>query len=140
MTMSLCTLGVAVAVIAFCLGTTILIKMGKARYAWCTAVPMAFLTAVTFTAGIMKIWSPKAAGFLPTIAKHEAAIAGGLQGDALKKAETALTNAKVDVAITAMFLIFVAAIVIGCMREWVLLLRKQKPAVLHESEYVALVE
>jgi carbon starvation protein len=128
------------AVIAFCLGTTILIKMGKARYAWCTAVPMAFLTVVTFTAGIMKIWSPKAAGFLPAIQKYEAAIAGGLSGDALKKTETALTNAKVDVAITAMFLIFVAAIVVGCVREWILLLRKQKPAVLHESEYVVLAE
>jgi carbon starvation protein len=88
----------------------------------------------------MKIWSPKAAGFLPAIRKLEAAIAGGLEGEALEKAETALTNAKVDVAITAMFLIFVAAIVIGCAREWVLLLRKQKPTVLHESEYVALVE
>lgn len=128
------------AVIAFCLGTTILIKMGKARHAWCTFVPMVFLTAVTFTAGIMKIWSPKAAGFLPTIQKLEAAIAGGLEGAALEKARTALLNAKVDVGITAMFLIFVAAIVIGCAREWWLLLRKEKKAVLHESEYVALVE
>ena len=126
------------AVIAFCLGTTILIKMGKARYAWTTAVPMVFLTIVTFTAGIMKIWSPKAAGFLPTIEKLEAAIAGGLSGVALKKAQTSLINAKVDVAITAMFLIFVAAIVLGCAREWYLLLSKRKASVLHESEYVAL--
>ena len=128
------------AVIAFCLGTTILIKMGKARYAWCTFVPMVFLTAVTFTAGIMKIWSPKAAGFIPSIRKLEAAIAGGLEGAALEKAKTALVNAKVDVGITAMFLVFVAAIVIGCSREWWLLLRKEKKAVLHESEYVALAE
>jgi carbon starvation protein len=142
------------AVIAFCLGTTILIKMGKARYAWCTAVPMVFLTVVTFTAGIMKIWSPKAAGFLPAIARLEpgiaelkSAIAGGLTGDALDKAQASLakaqmslTNAKVDVAITAMFLIFVSIIVAGCAREWWLLLRKQKPVVLHESEYVALTD
>jgi carbon starvation protein len=126
------------AVIAFCLGTTVLIKMGKARYAWTTAVPMVFLTIVTFTAGIMKIASPTAAGFLPTIAKLEAQIAGGLSGAALKKAQTALLNAKVDVAITAMFLVFVAAIVIGCAREWYLLLAKRKPAVLHESDYVTL--
>jgi carbon starvation protein len=128
------------AVIAFCLGTTILIKMGKARYAWCTVIPMVFLTVVTFTAGIMKIWSPKAAGFLPEIAKQEAAIAGGLSGKALMAAQWKLTNAKVDVAITAVFLIFVAAIVIGCVREWILLLSKRKPSVLHESEYVALAE
>ena len=128
------------AVIAFCLGTTVLIKMGKARYAWCTFVPMVFLTAVTFTAGIMKIWSPKAAGFIPGIRKLEVAIAGGLEGPALEKARTALLNARVDVGITALFLIFVAAIVIGCAREWWLLLRKEKKVVLHESEYVALVE
>ncbi|WP_367874559.1 carbon starvation protein A [Luteolibacter sp. Populi] len=128
------------AVIAFCLGTTILIKMGKARYAWCTFVPMVFLTVITFTAGIMKIWSPKAAGFIPTINKLEAAIAGGLSGVPLEKARTALTNARVDVGITAMFLILVSAIVIGCSREWILLLRKQKPAVLQESDYVALAE
>jgi carbon starvation protein len=128
------------AVIAFCLGTTILIKMGKARYAWCTAVPMVFLTAVTFSAGIMKIWSPKAAGFVPLIEKLEAAIAGGLSGEALKKAQVSLTNAKVDVAITALFLIFVSIIVLGSIREWWLLLRKQKPVVLRESEYVALAD
>jgi carbon starvation protein len=86
----------------------------------------------------MKIWSTKAAGFLPEIAKQKTAIAGGLSGEALRKAETALTNARVDVVITAMFLVLVAAIVIGCSREWWLLLRKQKPVVLRESEYVAL--
>ena len=128
------------AVIAFCLGTTVLIKMGKARYAWCTFVPMVFLTVITFSAGIMKIWSTKAAGFLPEIATQKAKIASGLSGEALKKAETTLTNARVDVVITTMFLLFVAAIVIGCSREWWLLLRKQKPVVLRESEYVALVE
>ena len=126
------------AVIAFCLGTTLLIKMGKARYAWCTFVPMVFLTAVTFSAGIMKIWSPKAAGFIPAIQRLEAAIAGGLSGEALEKAQTSLTNAKVDVGITALFLVLVSAIVAGCAREWWLLLRKRKKAVLHESEYVAL--
>ncbi len=128
------------AVIAFCLGTTVLIKMGKARYAWCTFVPMLFLTAITFTAGIMKIWSPKAAGFIPDIAKQQAIIAAGATGDALKRAQTTLTNDRVDIVITGMFLAFVAAIVIGCAREWWLLLHKQKPVVLRESEYVALAE
>ena len=51
------------AVIAFCLGTTLLIKSGKARYCWVTLVPLVFLASVTFAAGWMKIFSPKAAGF-----------------------------------------------------------------------------
>jgi len=126
------------AVIAFCLGTVVLIKMGKARYCWVTAAPMAFLTVVTFTAGWMKIFSPNAAGFLPAIRTLEAKIAGGLEGKALATARTELFNAKLDVVVTATFLTFVAIIVLGTARECWLLLRKRKPVELKESEYVAL--
>ncbi|HEY8990615.1 MAG TPA: carbon starvation CstA family protein [Luteolibacter sp.] len=128
------------AVIAFCLGTVVLIKMGKARYCWVTAAPMAFLTVVTFTAGWMKIFSPNAAGFLPAIRTLEAKIAGGLEGKALATARTELFNAKLDVVVTATFLTFVAIIVLGTARECWLLLRKRKPLELRESEYVALAE
>jgi carbon starvation protein len=36
--------------IALCIGVSVLIKMGKARYAWVCAVPMAFIAVTTFTA------------------------------------------------------------------------------------------
>ena len=36
--------------LALCVGTTVLIKMGKARYIWVTAVPMVFVGAITLTA------------------------------------------------------------------------------------------
>ncbi|HEX8078129.1 MAG TPA: carbon starvation CstA family protein, partial [Chthoniobacterales bacterium] len=45
-------------VIALCLGTTILIKMQKTRFIWVTLAPLCFMTAVTFSAGYMKIFSP----------------------------------------------------------------------------------
>jgi carbon starvation protein len=126
------------AVIAFCLGTVILIKMGKARYCWVTVVPMLFLTAVTFTAGWMKIFSPNAAGFLPAVRSLEAQIAGGLQGPALAAAKTSLLNARIDIVITVTFLVFVAIIVLGSARECWLLLTQRKASVLRESEYVPL--
>ena len=125
------------AVIAFCLGTTIMIKMGRVRYAWVTLAPMIVLTVVTFTAGWMKIFSPSAAGFLPAIAKYQSAIAAGLPPEKLEATQRALTNAYVDIGITALFLVLVATIVTGCMYEWWLILSGRKTNQLHESPYVA---
>jgi carbon starvation protein len=126
------------AVIAFCLGTVILIKMGKARYSWTTVGPLLFLTTVTFTAGWLKIFSAQAAGFLPEIHKQQALLAQGLKGPALKAAQGTLANARIDLVITAAFLLAVALIVLGTVRECYLLLTKKKPMNLRESLYVPL--
>ena len=123
------------AVIALCLGTVVLIKMGKTRYCWVTAVPMLFLTVVTFSAGYLKIFSLGSAGFIPEIEKQQALIANGLTGSALKAAQTSLFNARIDVAVTITFLFFVTIIVLGTARECWLLITKRKAIALQESEY-----
>ena len=123
------------AVIAFCLGTTILIKMGKVKYCLVTLIPMIFLTGVTFMAGWMKIFSANAAGFLPEIAKHRALLETALSEKQRKFSEQAIINATVDIAITGLFLVLVSAIIIGCAREWWLLLTGRKPIDLKESSY-----
>lgn len=128
------------AVIAFCLGTTILIKMGRARYAWTTAAPLVFLTIVTFTAGIMKLFSPAAAGFLPALSAAEQKLAAATDPAVIKKLSGAITNLRVDIGITGLFLTMVAVILTGCAIEWVKLLRGRKQASLKESPYVALTE
>jgi len=46
------------AVIAFAVGTTVLLKMGQRRYAWVTLVPMVLMTITTTTAGIMNVFAP----------------------------------------------------------------------------------
>ena len=38
------------AALAFCIGTTVIIKMGKVRYAWVTFIPMLFMFTMTMTA------------------------------------------------------------------------------------------
>lgn len=126
------------AVIAFCLGTTLLIKSGKARYCWVTLVPLVFLASVTFAAGWMKIFSPKAAGFLPAVRKLEAQLAAGVPAEKLKAVETALFNARLDIVVVIVFLTFVAVIIFGCAREWWSVLSGAKKGEIHESPYVAL--
>ena len=126
------------AVIAFCLGTVVLIKMGKARYCWVTVVPMLFLTAVTFTAGYLKLFSAGSAGFIPALRTLEAKLATGLTGPALAAAKTSLLNARIDVVITLAFLLFVTLILLGTARECWLLLTHRKPSILRESPYVRL--
>jgi carbon starvation protein len=52
-------------------GTTIIINMGKVRYAWVTFVPLSFVSITTLTAGVLSIrdnfW-PMAIG--PNAAQH----------------------------------------------------------------------
>ena len=126
------------AVIAFCLGTTLLIKSGKLRYCWVTLVPLVFLASVTFAAGWMKIFSPKAAGFLPAVRKLEAQLAAGVPADKLKAVETALFNARLDIAVVTVFLTFVTVIILGCAWEWWRILSGAKKAEIHEAPYVPL--
>ncbi len=49
--------------LALCVGTTVLIKMGKARYLWVTAVPMVFVGVVTLTSAyeLMVLFAGKGA-------------------------------------------------------------------------------
>jgi carbon starvation protein len=59
------------AAVALAVGTTIIINMGKARYAWVTLTPLVFVSVTTLTAGLMSVrdnfW-PMAVG--PDPAQH----------------------------------------------------------------------
>src|SRR5262249_47490051 len=46
------------AAVALCLATTIIVKMGRARYMWVTLAPLAWLIAVTFSAAWHKMFDP----------------------------------------------------------------------------------
>jgi carbon starvation protein len=41
--------------VALAVGTTIIVNMGKARYAWITAGPLAFVSVTTLTAGVLSV-------------------------------------------------------------------------------------
>lgn len=127
------------AVIALAFGTTVLIKMGRARYTWATLIPLAWLFTVTMTAGWMKIFSPDPRlGFLSAAEALRAKIAIGGAAGQLAEWRHLLFNNMVNALVTSAFMVLVLCIVGACARQWWLLLTKSKPAVLHESEYVAL--
>jgi carbon starvation protein len=128
-------------VIALCLGTTLLIKMGKARYLFITIVPLLFMAVVTFSAGYMKIFSPDPN--LGLLASARSAIQKSVlaadTGAAAVLARQA-TMYRVDIFVAATFLILVLLILIGSALEWYRLLVGQKRVELHESEFVPLAE
>jgi carbon starvation protein len=112
------------AVIALSLGTTVLIKMGKARYGWVTLLPLGWLLCVTMTAGWMKIFSAD-----PRLGFLAAAGSAPSPRQAL--------NAHVDAAVTGAFLILVAVIVAANARVWWLLLAGRRAPDLREEPFVA---
>ncbi len=125
------------AVIALALGTTVIMKMGRARYAWVTFLPLAFLLVVTLTAGWEKIFAPDAGGFLPAIAKLRSQLPGAVPADAAKLA-TQILNNQVDIAVTAAFMVLVLIIVLANARVWLQVLLGRPTLPLREDPVVPL--
>jgi carbon starvation protein len=128
-------------VIALCLCTTLLIKMQKTRYLLITLLPLAFMCAVTFSAGYLKIFSsdPKL-GFLS--GAQSLWDQAGTIGDPTKAAE--LTRQawvwQFDSIVAGFFMLFVFLIVVGSATQWWQLIRGTKPVVLRESEFVPVAQ
>jgi carbon starvation protein len=125
------------AVIALALGTTVLIKMGRTRYVWCTLAPLGWLLAVTMTAGWMKIFSadPRL-GFLSAGADLKSKIAAGGSPEQIEQWQQLLFNSQVNAAVTGSFLVLVALVVIANARVWWQLLAGKTAPGLREERYV----
>jgi carbon starvation protein len=127
------------AAVALCVGTTVIIKMGKARYAWVTILPLAWLAIVTLTAGAEKIFSanPKL-GFLSHARMVGDLLAtGGLPGgvQTLAEAKRLILNDHIDAAVTAFFLLSVIVILVASAHEWFSVLSGRKTAVTSEIPF-----
>ncbi|HEV8497537.1 MAG TPA: carbon starvation CstA family protein [Gemmatimonadaceae bacterium] len=129
------------ATVALCVGTTIIIKMGKARYAWVTMLPLAWLTIVTMSAGWEKLFSPDVRlGFL----SHAHLVEGQVAGNALPAAIKTIADARrvifndyLDAAVAGFFMVSVVVILADSLREWSAVLGGRKPAVSSEVPFDA---
>jgi carbon starvation protein len=83
--------------VALCVATTILVNSGKAKYAWTTLVPLAFVGTTTLVAGFLSITD----NFLAMTRRPETA-----------------TQGWIDAGLTAILMIAVVVIVIDSTRRW----------------------
>ena len=120
------------AAVALCVGTTVILKQGRPRWAWATAVPLAWIVVVTFTTGLTKIFSPDPKlGFLAHArAFADAAAAGQVPAGArsLEAAERMIANDRLDAAVAGFFLLAVVVILADSAREWWAVLSGRKVA------------
>jgi carbon starvation protein len=110
------------AAVALCVATTVIIKMGKARYAWTTLLPLAWLIIVTMSAGAAKLFSSQPRlGFLAHARVLQAARAAGTLPPGVKSIgdlTRMIANDYLDAAVAAFFLISVIVILADSAREW----------------------
>lgn len=131
------------AAVALCVATTIIIKMGKARYAFVTLLPLAWIVVVTMSAGFAKIFSPlPKLGFLAHAHVLHAARAAGTLPPGVKSAGDLgrmIANDYLDAAVAAFFLVAVLVVIADSAREWWAVLRGGKPARSTETPFQPLI-
>jgi carbon starvation protein len=119
------------ATVALCVATTIIIKMGRARYAAVTLTPLAWLVAVTFSASYYKIFDPNPRiGFL--------AHARQLGANASSASTARLVfNDRLDAVVTGVLIVMIAMILIESVADWIRIVAGRKQPVIRETPFVA---
>jgi carbon starvation protein len=127
------------AAVALCVGTTVIIKMGKAKYAPITIAPLVWVLIVTMTAGWQKIFSadPKL-GFLARADLYGETLAAGNLPTGIASAEVAqrfIFNDRVDAAVAAFFMVSVIIIIADSAKEWWKVVSGRMPPVTTEHPF-----
>ena len=119
------------ATVALCVATTIIVKMGKARYMAVTLVPLVWLVLITFTASWHKVFdaNPRV-GFLA----HARQLEHGVINSA---AARLVFNDKLDAVVTGALIVLVALILIESAIAWTRVLSGRRPARVSEVSFVA---
>ena len=126
------------AAIALCVATTIIIKSGKVRYLWVTALPLAWLITITTTAAWHKLFSPELrVGFLSHARDLGDKLATGtLPEPFATQAPQLIFNDRLDAVLTAFFLITTWVLVIETARVGYRILTGRDHPPFSESVYV----
>jgi carbon starvation protein len=132
------------AAVALTVGTTILIKMGKLKYAWVTALPLAWDAAVTLTASWQKIFSTDPAiGFFAQRAAAQQSIQAGQLNDTMAAlgaasvddARQILVNTTVDGVLSILFAVMIIIVIADASRVWFGIIRGRKEPEMTEAPW-----
>ncbi len=106
------------AAIALCVATTILIKSGKLRYSWITAIPLTWLIVITSTAAWEKLFSSELRiGFLSHAQDLSTKLAAGtLPPNVADTAQQLIFNDYLAATLTGFFLITTWILVLDTLR------------------------
>ncbi len=118
------------AAVALCVATTVLVKMGKMRYAWVTLLPLVWLAAATLTAGWQKVFSPDPKLGLPLARGHR------WPAPPIRTRARMIFNDRLDAALALFFMAIVLIVIVASAREWVLIAARRKAPRLHEAPFV----
>lgn len=129
------------AAVALTVCTTVLVKSGRQRWAWVTAIPLTWVVAVTFTAGWQKIFSddPRV-GFFAQRARYADGIDAGTvlpPAKTMDDMHTVVTNSTVDGVLIALFLVLVVTVMVNAAVVCARALRSPAPLPTTEVPYVA---
>jgi carbon starvation protein len=119
------------AAIALTLVTVLLIKHGRAKYAWVTAVPLAWDLVVTMTASFQKVFSSDpAVGYFSQRQRYADALeAGELLAPATDEAqmERIVANSTLNGVLQALFAVLVLVVVVNAVFVIARALRSREP-------------
>jgi carbon starvation protein len=125
------------AAVALTVATTILIKSGRLRWAWVTAIPLAWDVAVTLTASWHKIFSSDPLiGFFAQRAKFQEALDAGKVIPPAKSLEDVgqiVTNSTVDGVLSILFAVLIIVVIADAARVWLQVLSGRREPVLAEA-------
>jgi len=120
------------ATVALCVATTIIVKLGKARYSFVTLLPLTWLVAVTFTASWQKVFDPNPRiGFLAH-ARQLASSAVPTRG-----VSQLIFNDRLDTVVTGVLVCMVALILLESISLWISVISGRMQARVREAPFVA---
>jgi len=127
------------AAVALTVATVILVKSGRLKWAWVTAVPLAWDAAVTLTASWQKVFSddPRLGFFAQRERFAEALDRGEVLGPAqnLDQMREVVTNSTVDGVLAALFAVLIIVVIGDGVRTCVRAIRARTPLPTTETPF-----